>query len=129
MASSEMEMDFTLSRAHGTVMVMTWVVFASSGILFARYGRTLMVKTRIKILGEYIWFRVHRLALLIAAIETLLGFLLVLVQAKGTWVDVNAGRLFAHSVLGGIIVYCSQIQVWMALFRCQPDGQYRFIFN
>jgi hypothetical protein len=122
-------MDYTLAHAHGTVMVIAWMIFASTGILFARYGRTLHIGERTKILGEIVWFQVHRFALCTAALSTLVGFFLILAQAEGQWVDVNAGSLFAHSILGMIIVCCSQIQVWMALFRCHPNTRYRFIFN
>jgi hypothetical protein len=127
--SSYVGQDYTLSHAHGTVMVTAWMIFASTGILFARYGRLLQVGERVKIFGELIWFQIHRLALFIATLSTLLGFFLILAQAQGKWVDVNAGGLFAHSILGVIIVCCALIQVWMALFRCQPNTRYRFIFN
>jgi hypothetical protein len=121
--------DYTLARGHGTVMVIAWMMFASTGILFARYGRLLHINRRVKILGELIWFQIHRLALCIAAIATLLGFFLILAQAEGQWVDNDNGRLFAHSILGIIIVCCAQIQVWMAVFRCHPNSRFRFIFN
>jgi len=123
------DQDYTLARGHGTVMVIAWMMFASTGILFARYGRLLHINRRVKILGELIWFQIHRLALCIAAIATLLGFFLILAQAEGQWVDNDNGRLFAHSILGIIIVCCAQIQVWMAVFRCHPDSRFRFIFN
>jgi hypothetical protein len=121
--------DYTLAHAHGTVMVIAWMMFASTGILFARYGRLLHVNRRVKILGELIWFQIHRLALCIAAIATLLGFFLILAQAEGQWTDNDNGRLFAHSICGVIIVCCAQIQVWMALFRCHPESRFRFIYN
>lgn len=121
--------NYTLSRAHGTAMVIAWMMFASTGILVARYGRLVHMKGRVEILGELIWFQIHRLALSIASIATLIGFFLILAQAKGQWVDNNNSRIFAHSILGIIIVCCSQIQIWMAIFRCHPNNRFRFIFN
>lgn len=123
--------DYTLSRAHGTVMVFSWMIFASTGILFARYGRSVQFKKRKQILGEDTWFQVHRFSLTIAVVGTLLGFFLILGQAGGRWVDLaeDGGRIFAHSILGGIIVGCALIQAWMALFRCHPESPFRFIFN
>ena len=131
MSTNDTQPDYTLSRAHGTVMVFSWMVFASSGVLFARYGRSIRFNKMKQILGDDIWFQVHRLSLVIAVIGTLLGFFLILGQAGGQWVDlaVDGGRLFAHSILGGIIVCCALIQAWMALFRCHPDSPFRFIFN
>jgi hypothetical protein len=122
--------DYTLAHAHGTVMVIAWMLFGSTGILFARYGRSVHISGQAKILGELIWFQVHRFALCTTAIATLLGFLLVLAQAQGQWVNVSyGGQQFAHSILGGMIVCCAQIQVWMAVFRCHPDSRFRYIFN
>jgi hypothetical protein len=128
-ASNESSMDSTLSYAHGTIMVITWMMFSPTCILFARYGRSLHIGKRVKILGELIWFQAHRLALCIVAIATLLGFFLILARGESGWVDVNAGHLFAHSVLGAMVVCCSQIQVWMIIFRCHQDSRFRLIFN
>ncbi|CAF3698702.1 unnamed protein product [Rotaria sp. Silwood1] len=129
--SSNSTGDFTFSYAHGTVMVFAWMIFAPTGILIARYGRLLHISVRRKLLGETIWFQVHRLALSLAALTTLLGFFLILVEAQSTWVDINSDGqlLYAHSILGVLIVCFAITQVWMALFRCHPDGKFRFIYN
>jgi hypothetical protein len=120
----------TLASAHGTVMVIAWMLFGSTGILFARYGRSVHIGGQMKILGEFIWFQIHRLALCATAIATLLGFFLILAENQGQWVSItDDGHLFAHSILGGMIVGCSLIQVWMTLFRCHSDSRFRFIFN
>jgi hypothetical protein len=105
--------------------------FAPTGILIARYGRFLHIGTRRKLLGDSIWFQVHRLALSLAALATLLGFFLILVQAQSTWVDRNFDGpfLYAHSIMGVLIVCFATIQVWMALFRCHPSSKFRFIYN
>jgi hypothetical protein len=121
--------DNTLSQAHGTVMIIAWMMFASTGILFARYGRVLQIGGRVKILDKILWFQVHRLALCIAAIATLLGFFLILIENQGQWVDMSDGRVYAHSILGVIIVCFAQLQVWMSVFRCHSDSRFRFIFN
>ncbi|CAF1340122.1 unnamed protein product [Rotaria sordida] len=129
--SSDSAGNYTFSYAHGTVMVFAWMIFAPIGILIARYGRLLRIGVRQKLFGDTIWFQVHRLALSLAALVTLLGFFLILVQAQSTWVDVNSDGqlLYAHSILGVLIVCFAMTQVWMALFRCHPDGKFRFIYN
>jgi len=123
--------DYTFSHAHGTVMVFAWMVFAPTGIFIARYGRFLHIGTRRKLLGDSIWFQVHRLALALAAIATLLGFFLILVETQSTWVDLNSdgSMLYAHSIMGVLIVCFATIQIWMALFRCHPSSKFRFIYN
>jgi hypothetical protein len=129
--SSAPTQDFTFGCAHGTVMVLAWMIFAPTGIFIARYGRFLHIGTRRKLLGDSIWFQVHRLALALAAIATLLGFFLILVETQSTWVDLNSdgSMLYAHSIMGVLIVCFATIQIWMALFRCHPSSNFRFIYN
>ncbi|CAF4658239.1 unnamed protein product, partial [Rotaria sp. Silwood2] len=124
-----MAKDYTLRNAHGVVMIIAWIIFASTGILFARYGRSIRLGSRRKLLGENIWYQIHRLAACLTTILTLLGFFFVLAYAKGAWVASDEGLEFVHSVIGGIVVSCALLQAWMALFRCHPDSSFRFIFN
>lgn len=122
--------DYRFANAHGTVMIISWMIFASTGILFVRYGRLLRMKKQTRILGKVIWFQMHRLMLALTAVGTLLGFFLILAQTEAQWVDINdGGRILAHSILGVIIVCCAQIQLYMALFRCHIESRFRFIFN
>ena len=74
--------DHTYISAHGTAMVIAWMVFASTAILFARYGRSMRFGSKEKLLGEIIWFQVHRFAACMATVTTLLGFFLILVQTN-----------------------------------------------
>ena len=64
-----------------------------------------------------------------AAILTLIAFILILVYKKGQWVSQANRREFAHSVIGMLVISFAIIQPFMALFRCNPDARYRFIFN
>ena len=111
--SSSQTADYSLTYAHGTVMVLAWIVFASIGILFTRYGRLLSFGNRRTLLGDAIWFQVHRSALTLTSVTTLLGFLLVLSQVGGAWVSLtdDGPRLFAHSILGAIIFGFAMIQI------------------
>ncbi|CAF1613130.1 unnamed protein product [Rotaria magnacalcarata] len=123
--------DESLVYAHGTIMVISWMLLASTGILFARYGRHLRISGRRKLLGDTIWFQLHRFILCMVTVATLLGFFLILIKEKGQWVSVakDGGHIFAHSVLGAIIVCCALLQAWLALFRCNTDSSFRQIFN
>lgn len=127
-AEEEAEND-SLEYAHGTVMVIAWIVFGSSAVLFARYGRWMQFGSMDKCLGEKIWFQFHRLIACLTTIATLVGFFLILAYTGGTWVESDEGPEFAHSVLGGIVLVCALIQPWMAVFRCHPEGRFRFIYN
>ncbi|CAF1220039.1 unnamed protein product [Rotaria magnacalcarata] len=121
----------TLEQAHGSIMIFTWIVFASTGILFARYGRLLHFGEKRKILGADVWFQFHRAILIVAAVTTLTGFILVLAKGDNETVSKNRdkNRLTAHSILGYIIVASVLVQVAMGLFRCGPQSPSRYIFN
>jgi hypothetical protein len=119
----------SLYKAHGSAMVTASVIFASMGILFARYGRSLRFGNRRQCLGKAVWFQAHRFLVSMASIGIILGFLLILVYARGEWVTSLNPRLFAHSIFGGIIVSCVLLQLWLAVYRCHPNSRFRFIFN
>jgi len=66
----------------------------------------------------------------IAVVLTVLGFLFVLVALKGTWVGVHEEKKhFIHSVTGALVIGFAFFQPFIALFRCDPDSRYRYIFN
>ncbi|CAF0964658.1 unnamed protein product [Didymodactylos carnosus] len=123
--------DFSLARAHGACMVVSWIFFGSNGILMARHFRKIRVGGREQLCGEAIWFQIHRSFMNLAAFLTLLAFLFIYTFAHGTWVSkqLYGQRAFTHSIMGIIIVVFSQIQPWMALFRCHPGTRYRTVFN
>ena len=124
-------MPLTLTQAHAMTMVVAWMVFGSTGILFARYGRSLRCGARRQLLGKAVWFQIHRLLLSITPLLTLLDFLLILVRRGGQWTNPQTSdvRAFMHSVFGGIIVCCCILQIWLALYRCHPQSRFRYIFD
>lgn len=123
-------MPLGLIQAHGIVMIVGWMVFGSTGILFARYGRSLRFGVRRQFLGKALWFQIHRFLLSLTPLLTLLGFFFILVFSGGKWVNFQISILrFVHSILGGTIVCCAIIQVWLALYRCNPRSRFRYVFN
>ncbi|CAF2519068.1 unnamed protein product [Rotaria sp. Silwood2] len=114
-------------RAHGIIMLFIWILFVPTGILIARYFKQSW-PTR-KLCGKQMWFAVHRSVMIFAAIMTLIAFAAILKYNQGTWVSQNESREFAHSIIGMLVISAAIIQPMMALFRCHPDHQYRFIFN
>lgn len=121
----------TLEQAHGTVMIFAWITFASTGVLFARYGRHLHFGDHKKLFGSDIWFQMHRSILILAAITTLIGFIIILVKGDNDSVTISRDeqRIKGHGALGFIIVGCTLVQIVMGFFRCTPQSTYRFIFN
>jgi hypothetical protein len=124
-------MSETLAHAHGTVMILAWMVFGSTGLLFARYGRVLRFRNQRQLLGRSIWFQTHRFLLSISSLLTLTGFFFIIVHRRGQWVNpiTNGIPLFTHSIFGGIAVCCVILQIWLALYRCHPRSRFRLIFN
>jgi hypothetical protein len=114
-------------KAHGILMVFTWIVLVSTAILIARYFKRSW-KDR-KICGKAVWFAIHRTLMTSVAMLTLISFILILVYKKGQWVSNKNQREFAHSIIGILVICFALIQPFLALFRCNPDDHYRFIFN
>jgi len=114
-------------KAHGIIMIFTWILFVSTGILLARYFKSSWPEH--KICGKPIWFAIHRVLMTSVAILTIIAFILILVYEKGKWVSQNTQPDFAHSIIGILVICFAVIQPIMALFRCKPDAEYRFIFN
>jgi low affinity Fe/Cu permease len=53
-----------------------------------------------------------------------------LVVLEGKWVSKDDGkRPYAHSITGILVISLAFFQPFIALFRCEPDSRYRFIFN
>ena len=123
-------MAISLFQAHVLMMILAWMVFGSTGILIARYGRSLRLGNRRQFLGKAVWFQTHRFLLSITPLLTLLGFLFMLVRNGGAWVNPSVSLVrFVHSIFGGIVVGCSMVQIWLALYRCNPRSRFRFLFD
>ncbi|CAF1023798.1 unnamed protein product [Adineta ricciae] len=116
-----------LMKAHGIIMIFTWILFVSTGVLIARYFKTVWPER--KICGKAVWFAIHRAVMFSVAILTIIAFVLILVFESGQWIPRNETREFAHSIVGILVICFAIVQPIMALFRCAPDAQYRFIFN
>ncbi|CAF3406920.1 unnamed protein product [Rotaria socialis] len=124
-------MAVTLVQAHAMAMILSMMTFGSTGIFMARYGRSLRFGAYKQLLGKAVWFQIHRFFLSISSLLILVGFLFILVWAGGKWVNPQllGLRLFAHSIMGGTIVCCAMIQIWLTLYRCNPNSRFRYIFD
>ena len=114
-------------KAHGIIMIFTWILFVSTGVLLARHFKPAWPEK--KLCGKAIWFAIHRAVMMSVGVLTIIAFILILVYKKGKWVSRTDKREFAHSIVGIIIICFAIINPIMALFRCTPDAKNRFIFN
>jgi len=109
-------------QAHGCLMVIAWVGFASIGIFMARYMKVAFGE---KVLfGTKVWFTFHRSLLILTVLFTIVSTIIIFVHA-GRWTK-EAG---AHPITGIIVLVLAVIQPIMALFRPHPGEAKRFIFN
>ncbi|KAJ8314812.1 hypothetical protein KUTeg_006962 [Tegillarca granosa] len=92
---------YTMVKIHATLMLVAWMLFASIGIVTARYFKDMWPNS--KLCGVKVWFTINP----------------------------RDGLQFAktHPILGIIVTGLTLINPIMALFRPDPDGKRRPIFN
>lgn len=109
-------------------MAITWIFIVSTGVIISRYFKKTWAK--LFLCGKPAWFTAHRLLMTFAAVLTTLGFLFVLVAMGGTWATTDDGSgHYIHTIAGAMVISFAFFQPFIALFRCEPDSRYRFIFN
>ena len=114
-------------QAHGILMVFAWMFFASTGILMSRYFKKSWSGL---VCGKAGWFAGHRLLMSMVTVLTTLGFLFILVAMGGTWpTSTEETKHYIHTITGAMVIGFAFFQPFIALFRCEPDSRYRFIYN
>ncbi|XP_067027448.1 ferric-chelate reductase 1-like isoform X3 [Acropora muricata] len=108
-------------QAHGSLMVIAWIGFASVAIFMARYMRGAFDEK--KLLGTKIWFTFHRSLSFLTILFTLVSMIVMFYD--GHW-SAGAG---AHAYIGIVVFVLSVIQPFMALMRPDPGAERRYIFN
>ena len=109
-------------------MVFAWMFFASTGILLSRYFKKSWIDSLV--CGKAAWFAGHRFLMSIVTILTIIAFLFILVALQGAWVGSQEEiKHYVHSITGAMVISFAFFQPFIALFRCDPDSRYRFIYN
>ncbi|XP_051543211.1 putative ferric-chelate reductase 1 [Myxocyprinus asiaticus] len=107
-------------KAHGALMLISWMTTGSLGMIIARYLKA--VAKGKGCCGKDFWFLAHVTLMSISVTATAIAFILVFSYAQ----DWSGG---AHPVLGCLVMILSLIQPIVAAFRCEPHHERRFIFN
>ncbi|XP_051971099.1 putative ferric-chelate reductase 1 [Xyrauchen texanus] len=107
-------------KAHGALMLISWMTTGSLGMIIARYLKA--VAKGKGCCGKDFWFLAHVTLMSISVTATAIAFILVFSHAQ----DWSGG---AHPVLGCLVMILSLIQPIVAAFRCEPQHERRFIFN
>ncbi len=107
--SSGFSKSYAKYKAHGCLMVIAWMLFASTGILFARYYKYLF--TRRKFFGLDFWFVIHRPIMVFVLVFSIIALLVILSQLDWKWISTDRKVAFTHSIFGIFAIIFAFIQV------------------
>ncbi|KAM9845019.1 putative ferric-chelate reductase 1 [Aulostomus maculatus] len=109
-------------KLHGAVMLLAWMLTGSVGAVIASFYKSDWPNQTL--LGQKVWFQVHRGLMMVTVSLTILAFCLPFFY-RGHW-SKHAG---VHPYLGCCVLALALIQPIMAAFRPSPDSDRRFIFS
>ncbi|XP_033096813.1 putative ferric-chelate reductase 1 homolog [Anneissia japonica] len=113
-------------KAHGILMVIAWMFFASTGILVARYMKTFLPEETL--CGTKVWFNIHRICMISTWVLFVSAFVAIF-AVKGEFVQSTNKTTFAHAIMGCFAVGFGTINPIMAIFRPHPGTPRRPYFN
>nr|XP_044994354.1 ferric-chelate reductase 1 isoform X2 [Jaculus jaculus] len=99
-----------LLKVHGALMFVAWMTAVSTGVLVARFFRSVWSKALF--LGEAAWFQVHRALMLTTSVLTCIAFVMPFIY-RGGWSS-HAGY---HPYLGCIVMTLAISQPLLAASR------------
>ncbi|XP_078028999.1 putative ferric-chelate reductase 1 isoform X1 [Epinephelus lanceolatus] len=112
----------TIMKMHGALMLLAWMLTGSVGTFIASFYKPDWPNHTL--LGQKVWFQVHRGLMMLTVTLTLVAFFLPFFYRKG-W-SKHAG---VHPYLGCCVLTLSLIQPILAAIRPSPDSHRRSIFN
>ncbi|XP_069126551.1 putative ferric-chelate reductase 1 homolog [Argopecten irradians] len=121
---------YPLIKVHAILMIIAWILCTGVGIVAARYYKPVWTSTNV--MGQRIWFQIHRTLMVTALVLTLIGFIIIFVQAGGySRIPKIEGKeyLQAHPPLGIIVTILAIVNPIMSIFRPGPKDEKRPIFN
>ncbi|GMR37116.1 hypothetical protein PMAYCL1PPCAC_07311, partial [Pristionchus mayeri] len=120
-----------LKKAHGSLMMLAWLIFVPIAAIFARFLRAHWPTK--KPFGLAIWFHVHRTCNFLACLVIIAGFVCIFIEADWKWRGVWSGSgnywLATHSTVGIIACVLAWLQPFISLLRCDPQNPRRPVFN
>ncbi|KAK5877934.1 hypothetical protein CesoFtcFv8_025393 [Champsocephalus esox] len=111
-----------LIKIHGVLMLTVWMWMVSTAIFIARHYKNVWPEKTL--LGQKLWFQLHRTLMVLAVLLTAVAFTLPFIYRMG-W-SKNAG---SHPYIGCTVMVLSLIQLVMGALRPAPDSPRRAIFN
>jgi hypothetical protein len=95
----------------GSIMIVAWLLLATNGIIFARYYKHLLPKT--KPCGIQIWFHLHRTLMVSVLVLNIAGLIVILFDLNWNWVNPDRKVEFTHSIFGILVVILTVVQVYL----------------
>lgn len=117
---------YPLAKAHGCLMILAWVFFASLGLLLTKYYKPMWPNSRI--FEHRYWFFGHFNCMATMFIVTIIAIILIFVEAGG-YSEAPDLPQKAHPILGIIILVCIIINPILALIRPSEENKCRPVFN
>lgn len=111
-----------LLKVHGALMLLAWMLTGSVGTFIASFYKVEL--GAYSLLGQKLWFQVHRGLMVVTVLLTAVGFCMPFVYRRG-W----SKRAGVHPYLGCCVLALSLLQPITACLRPSPDSHRRSIFN
>ena len=91
-------------------MIIAWILFASTGIIVARYFKFLLPD--VKLCKVKFWFLLHRPLMVCVPLISIAAFIIILWGVGWAWVPLQDDTIiFSHSIFGIVTISFSIIQV------------------
>ena len=107
--SAKGEQSLGLAKAHAIIMIFSWMVFASTAILTARYFKFMLPDKTI--CGTKIWFTIHRPLMILTLTLSIISLLIILSYVNWTWIMTSKPVNFTHSIFGIVVIGLAFFQV------------------
>ena len=119
--------DKKFIKAHGALMVFSWLFLAVIGMTTARYCKGNFAGK--KLFGKDLWFPIHQLCMLLVWIIVMAALVIMLVKFKVNPLKLEAVKVNAHAAVGMASCCLAFVQPFMAFLRPGPDSGKRWLFN
>ncbi|XP_046567081.1 putative ferric-chelate reductase 1 isoform X2 [Haliotis rubra] len=117
------QLIYPLVQVHGCLMSIAWLMFASIGLVIARYFKPMWPDKDIR--GLKVWFQIHRMCMGLTFVATIAAFIIIFIEAQGYSHINGEDYKKSHPILGIIITALVIINPVMAYVRPGPSSERR----